>query len=172
MHNVRYDYSSVHVEVPMAISENIIAWGKNNIGESQLYIRPEDPIFGREDEIHATILYGIHNESSKEIEKLLRGKRPPIITLGKLGVFTNPLKFDVVMIEVISEDLKNMNDLLVKNVSHTNKYGIYRPHVTIAYVKKGNGWQFNKWNIWEGKTFSCGHAVFSSKNGFKERITF
>lgn len=172
MHNVRYDYSSVHVDVPKPLADEIVDWGRTHVTDEDIYVTQRDPTFGREDEIHITILYGLHAEQPDVVRELLQKHGPVKVRLGKVGVFTNPFKFDVVMIEAVSDELKMLNETLTQNVRHTNKYGVYRPHVTIAYVKKGKGWQFNKWNIWEGKEFTCDYAVFSSKNGFKEKIIF
>lgn len=170
MHNVKYDFSSVHVDVPPSLANEIVAWGKDNVHDDEIYVSQKDPTFGREDEIHITILYGLHTESPDVVKDLLQKQGPVKVRLGKMGVFTNPYKFDVVMIEVISDDLNRMNLLLRENVTHTNKYGGYKPHVTVAYVKKGKGWRNNGLQLWDGKEFTCDHAVFSSKNGSKDRF--
>src|SRR5574343_1207082 len=101
MHNVKYDYSSVHVDVPSPISDDIIRWGKQNIADDDIFCSQRDPTFGRENEIHITILYGLHAEYSDEIRSLLQNKGPVKIKLDKIGIFTNPYNFDVIMIEVI-----------------------------------------------------------------------
>lgn len=96
----------------------------------------------------------------------------PEVRLGKIEVFTNPEKYDVVVIHVISNDLRRLNKKLKENVEFTNKYDSYRPHVTIAYVKKGKGWKYRGNKMWEGKKFKCDHLVFSSTNGTKHKIAF
>lgn len=170
MHNVRYDYSSVHVDVPSPLANEIVSWGRLHVTDDDIYVSQKDPTFGREDEIHITILYGLHTEHPDQVRDLLQKQGPVKVRLGKIGVFTNPFKFDVVMIEAVSDDLRRLNAALTENMRHTNKYGGYHPHVTIAYVKKGKGWQFNKWNVFEGREFACDYAVFSSKNGSKEKF--
>lgn len=170
MRNVRYDYSSVHVDVSLPLHDEIVKWGRANVRDEEIYVTQKDPTFGREDEIHITILYGLHTEEPDEVIKLLEKQGPVKVKLGQIGVFTNPYKFDVVMIEAISDELRRFNELLTKNVKYSNKYGVYNPHVTIAYVKKGKGWKFNRTNVWEGREFTCNYAVFSSKNGLKEKI--
>lgn len=170
MQNTRYDFSSVHVDVPSPLSEEIVKWGRENVSDDDIYVSPKDPGFGREDEIHITILYGIHAAQPDQVESLLKGAGPIKVRLGKLEVFANPFKFDVLMIDVQSEDLDRINQLLQKDVKFTNKYPVYQPHVTIAYVQKGKGWQHRGEEIWEGREFVCDYTVFSSKEGFKHRI--
>lgn len=170
MQNVKYDYSSCLVDVPSPLANSIIKWGQLEVPDDDLYVTQRDPTFGREDEIHITILYGIHSESSDKIKPILAEFGPIKIELGTVDVFTNPEKFDVVVIDVYSEDLKNINKELKEQIKNTNRYPIYKPHITIAYVKKRKGWKHRGIKKWEGKKFTCGHVNFSSKNGGKERI--
>lgn len=170
MRNVRYDFSSCHVDVPSPLAEEIAEWGRQQVSDEDIYVTHKDPTFGREDEIHITILYGIHTESPELVRSLLEGQGPVTVELGEVDVFTNPFKFDVVMIEAYSDDLCRLNELLQEKVKFTNKYPIYNPHVTIAYVKKGKGWKHRGLDLWKGKSFMCHYAIFSSKDGTKERI--
>lgn len=170
MLNVKYDFSSVHIDVPLSLSDDIIRWGKKEVTDEDIYATQKEPSFGREDEIHITILYGIHNSRPDQVAKLLRNNGPINVRLGKIGVFTNPLKYDVVMIEVDSPDLHKLYNLLDKGVAHSNRYNVYSPHVTIAYVKKGRAWDYYGIDKWVGTEFSMNHVIFSSKNGIKHQI--
>lgn len=167
-----YDFSSSHVDVPEPIAGEILSWGKKNITDSEIFVSQTDPGFGREDEMHATVLYGIHSPCPDQTEKLIKGHKPIGVQLGKVKVFTNPLKFDVVVVDVISHDLRALNDRLTKEIEHTNRYGGYRPHITVAYVQKGKGWQHNGVDLWAGQKFEANYLVFSSVNGTKKRIEF
>jgi 2'-5' RNA ligase len=168
MHNVKYDFSSCHVDVPNPLAEEIIKWGKENVGDDDIYVTSHDPTFGREDEIHITILYGIHTDDPEEIRPILENAGPVTIRLGKVDVFTNPFKFDVVMIEVISEDLSRLHWQIRERLPSTYKYDRYNPHVTISYVKKGKGWRHRGIDLWEGREFVCNYSIFSAKNGVKK----
>lgn len=165
MLNVKYDFSSVHVNIPESLSKDIISWGRKKIKDEDAYITQKDPTFGREDEIHITVLYGIHNKECNEIIDYTKNYGQLSVKLGKINVFTNPYKFDVVMIEVISPDLCKLNEILSSKIKHTNKYGAYKPHITIAYVKKGKGNKHIGLSKWEKTEFICGDAIFSSKDG-------
>jgi 2'-5' RNA ligase len=171
MLNAKYDYSSVHVNPPETLAQSIINWGAKHIADNELYITKKDAFFGRENEIHVTVLYGIHSDLPDEVIKLVETSEPIQVKLGKVDIFTNPHKFDVVVINVISDGLNKLHTALQK-VKFTDKYGIYKPHITIAYIKKGNCIRHRGLENWEGKEFTCNHAIFSSKTGSKLKILF
>jgi 2'-5' RNA ligase len=163
-------FSSVQVNFPKHISDEIFAWGELSIPDEELFIDIDNMHFGREDEIHVTILYGLHSESPQQVRELITRTKPFEIKLGKIGVFTNNDKFDVVKIEAQSDTLMEINQRLVKHVIFTNKYLVYQPHVTIAYVNKGKGWKHNNVDVFDGKMVLIDHVTFSSRNGQKTYI--
>lgn len=171
MKNVKYEYSSIQMNLPKNIAEEIIKWGKDNISDTEIFVMPKDPGLGRENEIHCTVLYGLHSDKPDEVKKLIKEQKPIEIKLGKVEVFTNPDKYDVVVINVISNDLRRLNKHIRDNVEYTNKYKSYRPHVTIAYVKKGKGWKHRGEDKWKNEKFTCDQLLFSSKNGEKNIIS-
>lgn len=172
MKNVNYDFSSVHIDLPKTLAQEIMAWGKENITDNDIFVSQSDPSFGREDEIHSTILYGIHSEKPDQIRELMSDQKPISVKLDKIEVFDNPPNFDVVVIKVISEDMTRLNKMFSDEIDHTNKYKNFRPHVTIAYVKKGRGYKYKKIKEWIGREFKINHLVFSSTNGTKDKIFF
>lgn len=169
MNNVKYSFSSVHINLPKTLSEEIINWGKKNIPESEVFKNPDDPSFGREDEIHLTVLYGIHSDSAKDTKKVLAGQKPFDIELGKISIFSNE-KFDVVKIGIQSKELLKLNKKFTEQIIFTNKYKEYEPHVTIAYVKKGKGWKYNGNSYFNERLFEANQVCFSSKTGRKTEI--
>ena len=170
MQNVKYEYSSVHIDVPYPLADKLIDWGKEKIKDSEIFVSQIDPSFGREDEMHVTILYGIHSENNEEVSKIVSGYGPISVTLGEIDVFTNPEKFDVVVVKVISDDLNELNEKLTSHVEFTSKYKEYKPHITLAYVKKGKGWKYHGIDKWKGKEFQTDYVIFSSKNGTKQKL--
>jgi hypothetical protein len=169
MQNVSYDFSSVHIDLPVVIAEEVVWWGKEYITDDDIFVSQRDPTYGREDEIHITVLYGLHADKSDQVRELMSKQKPIFVKLGKVNVLPN-LKFDVVVIDAQSEDLEGANKQLARHVSHNNQYKSYRPHVTIGYVKKGKGWKHVGCARWEGRKFIADYIVFSSKNGTKEKI--
>ena len=120
--------------------------------------------------MHVTVLYGIHSECPNKTKKSLKGNGSVKVKFGEVNVFTNPDNFDVVVVDVISKDLVALNEKLKKEVPFTNKYDSYRPHVTIAYIKKGKGEKHKGVDVWENEEFKTNKIIFSSKNGTKNSV--
>lgn len=114
---------------------------QQQIPDEDLYIDSTNPDkFGKETEYHATILYGLHSEVTQEDVDIYAKDWAPIdILLTGISIFENPEKgFDVVKLDIESEDLKRYNKDL-RNLPHTNDYPDYHAHLTLAYVKIGKG---------------------------------
>ena len=168
MRGVVYDYSSVHIDVPDPISKEIIDWGSRKIPDRDLFVATG---MGRENEMHITVLYGIHAEKPDEVKDLIVGTKPFPIVLGKLDIFTSADKYDVVVVEAISPELVDLHEKL-KQLDHTNKYPKFRPHVTVAYVKKDRGWSYKGASMFADKAFEAKSVTFSSRKGMRQRIPF
>ena len=99
---------------------------------------------GVEHNPHVTILYGLHDWliSDSDVEDALMKFKAPKVRLGKLSIFENP-SFDVVKIDVLSDDLAMMNKVF-SDFPHTSDFPDYRPHVTVAYVQKGTGKKYTQ----------------------------
>ncbi len=167
------DFSSTQIPLPEHLSHEIVSWGKK-IPNSDL-----DPVEGRENDIHITILYGIHSNSPEHTIKLLKDKKSFKIKLGKMSIFENQ-NHDVLKIDVISKTLDNLNKVLKQQV-YTSNHNEYIPHVTIAYLKNGKGKKYDKNDLFEGREFIANKVIFSSvsrqktsiplqKIGFKEFV--
>lgn len=166
-----YQYSSAQINLPEPLAGEIIAWGKKHIPEEEIFHDPSNESFGRETEMHVTILYGIHNESPKEITQILRNVEPFQIQLGTIGVFTNSNKFDVVKVNVQCDKLHRLNTRFQLRLPFTNMYNVYQPHVTIAYVKKGKGWKHNRIDKFVGRKFIADDVLFASRNNKRYHIS-
>jgi 2'-5' RNA ligase len=157
--------------MPSILANQVMRWGKDMIHEKDIYCPPNDLIHGREDEIHITLLYGIHAQSHEETQSILSSQEPFEVKLGRVSIFTTNEEFDVVKIEAIGPSLFYFNHLLKTKISNTPSYSVYRPHVTIAYIKKDTYYEnligsdnFKDWK-WTANT-----VIFSSKNGQKTPI--
>lgn len=126
---------------------------------------------GREDRIHVTVLYGIHDTNVADTKKILSKVSPFTLRLGKVSLFTtSSSEFDVVKIEVSSAGLRQLNLLLRDNLKHTLTYKDFIPHVTIAYVKKGTCGELTGKTDFNGWTIRVPSLVFSSPVGGREVI--
>jgi 2'-5' RNA ligase len=98
---------------------------------------------GRETEPHVTLLYGLHKTiKDEEVESIIDDFKGPEIRFNHLSIFEND-NFDVVKFTIRNESLNKMNKKL-KVLDHTNDFPKYEPHVTLAYVKKGEGSKYNQ----------------------------
>lgn len=167
-----YSYSSVLYLLPDKVAKKIHDWGLKNVEDRHLYVEPEEErSYGREDEMHCTVLYGIHDKRSGAVRKVLKESAPFEIKLGKISAFTNPEKFDVLKIEVTGQKLHDLHNLLRDNLEVTESYPEYKPHVTIAYLKKGKAKSLVGSDVFSGMTIKVSEVVFSSRAGVKSPIS-
>ena len=111
------------------------------IPNEALYEPKDDPTYGKENEPHVTILFGLHNDiSDKDIEAEIKKIKVPRIELGKVSSFKNDL-FEVLKFDIISDDLMKLNKKF-SEFPHTTDYPNYHPHMTIAYCKKNEGGRY------------------------------
>ena len=132
-----YDYASTQIQIDDETSKKIIDFGKTFIPNK--YIYDEDTSYGREDDIHCTVLYGLISNDVKPVADILSQYEPFTITLGNISYFQKD-ECDVMKIEVESDILVDMHYKLRDNLKNENSFPDYKPHVTIAYVTKN----FNK----------------------------
>jgi 2'-5' RNA ligase len=125
---------------------NVPVWDKitSVIRKDDLYIKDDD--YGIEKDPHLTILYGFHDEVTPEqVLNLYKSSVPlkPIeVKISGISIFEN-FDFDVVKFDVNSDLLTKINGIM-KKLPNTNKFPDYHAHITIAYVKRGEGKKYIK----------------------------
>ena len=91
---------------------------------------------------HITVKYGLHTQDPKPVASVLKGSRPVRFKLGRTSLFSPEGKeYDVVKVDVESPDLQRLNAKLRAALKATDTFPTYKPHVTVAYVKRGLGQQ-------------------------------
>jgi 2'-5' RNA ligase len=155
--NKSYDFSSVQIELPEDIATEIRRWGQIHIPETILV---KD---GFEDDIHITLKYGIHITDFTKLRNVFIGVSPIEIELGKITIFDTD-DADVVKIDVKSPEMLRLNKIISNSFEVTDSYPTYRPHTTVAYVKKGCGKLFDGCPDFEGRKLSLDTVVFSGKD--------
>jgi 2'-5' RNA ligase len=163
----RHDYSSILVELPEDLTDNIISWGFDYVPSEHLLSDPKNPTFGREDDIHITVLYGVHTDDVRDVSGLFKKEKEFECTLGKIGLFTKNSYFDVLVVSVDSEDLHRLNRKMRKEIEATESHPVFVPHVTIGYLKKGHGQQYIGDTTFDGENFKIDKLIFSSAGGCK-----
>lgn len=123
---------------------------------------------GFEDEPHITVQYGF-DEDVAISEVITRIEPFPCnIKFGSLSLFENDN--DVLKMNIISEDLRKLNKKINKYFKITSSYPDYKPHATLAYLKKGTGQKYldKLKNPLQGKTTIANRFIYSSPNYEKE----
>ena len=165
-----YQYSSVQINAPAILADQVIDWGNKMIVDKDVYCPPDDLIHGREDEVHVTLLYGIHSHTPDESKILLSEQAPFEVKFGQVSIFTTNYEFDVVKIEVIGSGLFVLNNILKSNIKNTTCYNCFKPHATIAYIKKNTCNNLIGNNNFNGWKWTANSLVFSSTSGQKSPI--
>lgn len=161
-----YDYGCLMVY----LNVNEESWKElqDMIDEDDLYTEEEDASYGREDEPHVTILYGLHDDiKDEDIEEDINEIKEPKIAFKSISSFDNP-KYDVLKFDVDSKDLTKLNKKF-KEYPFTSNFPDYHPHCTIAYLKPGKAAKYIK----EGKNFvdmdmEPSKIVYSKADGSKK----
>jgi len=90
---------------------------------------------------HITVLFGLHDGkiNKKDLFEDIRDMSPVTVKIKEIDIFVND-KFDVVKYEIpVTEQLKEYNKNFLNNYSNTQTFPKYHPHMTLAYVKPGEG---------------------------------
>ena len=135
-----YSYGCVMVDVPVGNWDEITSW----IDPEDLY-EVEGENFGIQERPHITILYGLHEEVTPDMVKSVFDQFDGDINIEVDGIdiFENE-KFDVVKFNVNTDGSLNELNSKLSEFPNSNEYPDYKPHITIAYVKKGMGKKYVK----------------------------
>jgi N12 class adenine-specific DNA methylase/GH24 family phage-related lysozyme (muramidase)/2'-5' RNA ligase len=125
---------------------------------------------GREDAPHLTLKYGLHTANVDDIRPLIANWGPIEVTLGETSYFPEGESGngDVVKIDVSPASktiLSRLNQIIADGVEVTDTHPTYRPHITVAYVKKGMGAKYAGNMSLQGRTVTIDMLTFTSKDG-------
>ena len=161
--SVQYKLGCVMMEVPISNWEEITS----TINQEDIY-EVEGENYGIQSNPHVTILYGLHKEVSlDQIKSVFEDIDVSIdIKIEGIGVFENE-NFDVVKFNVVpSETLLDLNSKL-SEFPNSNEYPEYKPHITIAYVKKGFGKKYEDLT-YRHSVDNVDEVCYSMSDGSKE----
>lgn len=158
--NTEIKYSSTQINIE---DENILRF----IRAYQRSLDPED-VIELETESHITIRYGLHTENPEDVAAFL--DQPIKLKMGGLSAFESE-KHDVLKLDITSNDLRKFNRSL-GILPCTETFKVYRPHMTIAYLRSGTYAKYagDKIGI-EGLEFTFDKAYFSTPERVKTAIT-
>ena len=131
-----YEFGCAMIEVPFH------DWGQitGMIDPEDVYEVVGDRSYGIQDNPHVTILYGLHKGvSPDDIKSVIdRFSGELRIKIEGIGIFENE-EFDVVKLNVIPDGGLQQLHEMISELPNSDQYPEYKPHITIAYVKKGSG---------------------------------
>lgn len=160
-----YDFSSIQVQFPDGLAQEIYQWGLNNIPDNELIHK------GRETDIHVTLKYGLHNHDPFEMRSIVAEMSPLEIELGLITVFENEEE-DVIKIDVISPKLIQLNKKVCALYPNTETHSEYIPHCTVAYVEPGLGKKYSGRQDFFGRKFKAVSVTFSGNDNRKTELFF
>jgi len=116
------------------------------IDEDDVYIKPHDKSYGLEKQPHVTVIYGIHEDEIDEetIANVIEENLKPLtLRVEEVDIFEGK-EYDVVKYNLpVTEELQAYRDLFLK-FPNTQSFPDYHPHMTLAYVKPGEGKKYKR----------------------------
>ncbi len=95
-------------------------------------------------EPHLTVLYGFDDmkmntdKLSSVVNDFIKNN-PISIKADRIGLFSNEKDVIKINVEDLNGNLTRLNKLVKSQFEYQNDYPDYKPHITIAYTKKGSG---------------------------------
>lgn len=168
-----FDYSSTQLDLPVEVAQEIKDFGKK-IPDTELVKDPtanyDAQKTGLETDPHITVLYGLDTTNEADVRSIVESSGPIEVTLGDVSIFENE-DYDVVKVGVEGEALNALNKQLDEALKTPGKtFDEYQPHVTIAYVQKGQGAKYVGDTTFKGQKITLNELTFSSKDGSKTNI--
>ena len=134
---MEYSYSCVMVQTSKPLADKIKKFVDDNIPDEDLYKDEADN--GRPNYIHTTVTYGMTDPSPDKVKELIGDSGTFNIELGEISKFDTDPNYDVIKISVKSKELVKANKKISDNMDHKDTFPVYKPHITLAYTKKGKG---------------------------------
>jgi 2'-5' RNA ligase len=132
---VAYSYSCLMAKLPKLVADKVKEYAAF-IPDKFIY-NSRDGEQGREDDPHITIKYGIHTIDLKEVLELLNDQVPFRVRLGHITSFVNE-KNIVLKVNVQGDSLTALNRKVCNVLECTDTFPEYRPHITVAYLRKND----------------------------------
>jgi DNA topoisomerase-1 len=161
----KYEYASTQVNLPAPLARKIKSWVRQWVSKDILV---DD---GLEKNLHITVKYGITTDRPlAALRAALAPLGPVKARLGTIKVFDTNDGFDVLYLSVDSPDLVAANEAVRGAVSCDDTHPTYTPHITLAYVEKGKGYDVVGISPLSGEFVTFDVVTVSSKSGRQSSI--
>lgn len=164
-----HDFSSTQLPVPAEAAGAIQAAARELIDPNDI-----DPENGLETDSHITLKYGLHTDAAQDVASLLEGTGPIRVRVQGVEVFegVGDGRADAIVLRVESPKLRELNRRVGAELETTDTYPDYKPHITLGYVKAGQGQKYvGASTPLEGTTLTLSQVDFSARSGAKTPIT-
>lgn len=138
--NPKYDYGVVQTSDVSETVTNAIKDIQGRINKDKLYDGEDESGWvenGIQKLFHITVLFGVNNDVKDEVKKVFDKYRPVHIETTEIKYFSSDPNYDVAIVRCKSEELTKIHNELKDTLENEETYPNYKPHITIAYLKKG-----------------------------------
>lgn len=138
--NPKYDNGSLQTS---NVSETVIDAIKDiqkNIDKDKLYTGEDESDWvedGKQKLFHITVLFGVDDDVNDKVKKVFDKYKPVRIETTGIEYFDSNPDFDVAIVKCKSAELTKIHNELKNALDNEDLYPVYNPHITIAYLKKG-----------------------------------
>ncbi len=161
-----HKYATTQLDLPPPVAYRVLRMGRS-IPDALL---AGD---GREHAPHVTLLYGIGDGDLERVHAVLSGEAPVALRFGVTACFpakaSDALRggesHDVVYLSVHSPALSRLHQILAKAIPHKSSHPTYKPHVTLAYVRAGEGRRFIGSRVLLGRELTVKEVTFRRTDG-------
>lgn len=162
-----YDYGAVLASARPQGWNDVLS----QIDKHDLYTSDEGT-FGLETDPHVTVLYGLHDEVHEDLVcRMCQSVASPIeVEIEGISTFDNE-DYDVLKFDVESKRLRQLNKAF-RGLPHTNDYGDYSPHMTVAYLKKGHSDKYMDLDQYVPDTVKLHRMEFTPKGAEGPAVRF
>lgn len=145
------------LSIPEGMSEVIRNFSFNNFKSEDLV---DD---GIEEDVHCTVAYGFPQDADLEKVKKVIAEFDTSFNLTCDGISRFECDgYDVMNIDVICSELSDLNIRLSDIFDISSEFGVYIPHITLAYVKKGTYKKLEKKStIFSDVNITCNEMIYS-----------
>ncbi len=151
--------SSTQLTLSPADAQPLIRFAKSIPDKEIFHADEHGEEFGIETEPHITVLFGLTQHAPEPVRKVIAGKGVVTVTLGKISVFENE-KYDVLKIDVEGNKLRELNTA-ISGLPNEQNFPEYHPHLTLAYLNKGEGKKYDGDARFEGTELTFHTVTFS-----------
>lgn len=160
-------YGCLMAPLPRWKCSHLAGWARGHVDPSHLHGD------GLENWFHVTIKYGFEDSPFVlgQLREFLRKCSPFTIQVKGLSYFPDSGDGDVLKLDCEGPDLRALNKALSEQFQCHDTHPVYKPHLTLAYLSRGQGKKYAKFPGPDGFTFPVGEVVYSDVRGMKTPIS-